>query len=201
MSKKIKKDSKMKDKTFIENVVFDNRILTKDEVKFYFSKMHTFEIPKENESYHFVTNRKFSAIEIIEEILKDDNAICSECVIAIYSINQKAAEKFIDLYEVGKIKKLTFLFSTMRRTSTRKKDLENVYSKLHSYGKFKIGYFSSHAKIIAMKTNIGDFAIEMSCNFYSNSKIENVTITNNSKLTNLHAETINKIIDFGNDAK
>lgn len=199
MSKRIKKDSKLMDNRTTESILVDNRFLTHGKREFFFSKMHDFDLPGENETYHYLTNRKFSAIEIVNKILDDEKVICSQCSIIIYSINLKAGERFVELYKNRKIQNLTFLFSTLRFTG-RNRELDDVYAKLERFGKFKIGYFSTHAKVIAMKTNAGNFTIEMSCNFSANSKIENVTITNHAGLVDFQIEAIDRIIDLKNDA-
>ena len=191
MSKRIKINSKLKAEN-AEVILIDNRITTKaDGQKCYFSDMINFDLPKENEAIHYVTNRAFNAVEIIEKICKSE--IIENGAIAVYSISEKAVKKIIELNKSKRLNNLSFLFSTIRNANGAK---EKQYNIIEQSGKFKIGYFYSHAKIMALQTRGGNYVVEMSCNLAHNSKVEHITIFNDKKLLDFHCNTINNIINL-----
>jgi len=83
-------------------------------------------------------------------------------------------------------------------TNDRGENLENTYNTLENSRLFNIGYFYSHAKIMAFNTKKNNYAIEMSCNLAHNSRIENITIYNNKELCKFHINWIKNVIKLKN---
>jgi len=195
MSKRVKISNYLKNENkdkFLINNVFVEKNHVPD---FYFSDNMDFDLPAKNRSIHLVTNRSFNAIEIIEKIVKKEEIIKS--AIAVYSINKRATEKIISLAKEGKIKEAIFLFSTIR--NDRGENLEACYKKLEDSKLFKIGYYYTHAKIMAIETHQNNYVIEMSCNLANNARIENITIFNDKDLFEFHSMCITNLVKLYNN--
>lgn len=192
MSKRLSVGKKFLKKENADKIIVSSNLIKDSDISdCFFSKKITFDLPKVGSSIHFVTNRAFNAIEVIEKIC--ENEIIDEAYIAIYSINKKAVNKIIELEKAGRIKKINFLFSTIR--NDRGENLENAYSKIKRYRKFNIAFYYTHAKVMAVKTKENYYTIEMSCNLAQNARIENMTFFNSEKLFEFHKSWIKKLTD------
>jgi hypothetical protein len=176
-----------------DTFLIDGKFVQKQDVpKFYYDANINFALPKKNECLHYVTNRAFNAIEIIEKIVESGHVI--DFAIAIYSIDKKATRKFIDMTQRGDIARDGyFLFSTIR--NDRGENLQGNYNQLEQTGLYKIGYYYSHAKVMCLMTAQDFFTVEMSCNLAHNSRCENMTFYNNSELFEFHKNWISKLVD------
>lgn len=191
--KRIKKNTLLKADNK-DTFLIHGEFLQKNEVdKMYFSEKIDFQMPKQNECVHYVTNRAFNAFEIVEKILKDE--IIEEANITVYSINEKACNKIIEFSNKGLINNITFLFSTIRSDrGTKKSGLETTYRKLEKWGGARIGYYYTHAKVLCLKTKENYYVSEQSCNLSHNSKIEQFCIFNNKELFEFHSKWIASLV-------
>ena len=195
MSKRIKAGTVLK-KDNIDNFIIDGHLLTKPEAANYvFSDQVDFELPKTGGCLHYITNRAFNAIEIIEKVAQGE--VIEEMCVAVYSINEKAGSKIMALHRAGRIKKASFIFSTIRRGG-KGNSLESTYKTLQNYGAFNICYLYSHAKVVTIKTKSSDYTLEMSCNLAHNSRIENIVIFNSAQLLDFHSSWIKSLMEAEN---
>jgi hypothetical protein len=99
------------------------------------------------------------------------------------------------------IGKCQILMSNLRNKAHRKK--EQITRDLFvDNPKVDLFFASSHAKILSVETNKGNFySLEGSGNMSFNSRVENYCIDNDEKLYNFHCDWMNEIKTFLKDKK
>ena len=137
-------------------------------------------LPKNGEQVKIITFKSFNAILFLKHITEKETV--EDLKLVIYSFNYDASKLLDTLINEGKIKKATILMSNLRNKAHREKE-QLTRDMLVANPKIDLFFASSHAKIMAMRTNKGNnYVIEGSGNLSFNSRIEQYCLTNDSKL-------------------
>jgi hypothetical protein len=151
-------------------------------------------LPNENEQIRLITKRSFNSVAFIQFICEKE--IIEHLILVVYSFNHEAAKIIEELINNGKIKKATVFMSNLRNKAHRQK--EQLTKDLFIRNpKIKLIFASSHAKIVAMKTNENNhYIIEGSGNLSYNSRIEQYVIDNCVKLYDFTIKWIDEIQEY-----
>lgn len=180
----------------------DSGIEDLSHVKFQSNSKKTYEIinsekefilPEKNTSLRIVTFKSMNASLLLQHIAKQEKI--KELLIAAYSINHDSA-RLIDSIVKENNCKTEILISNLRNQAHRKK--EELTKELFINNKnIKLFFCSSHAKIISVKTNKGNYYhIEGSGNLSFNSRVEQYIIDNDENLFNFTKNWFSKVRDF-----
>jgi len=111
-------------------------------------------LPKQNEQLRLITFRSFNAALFLAHICQKE--IVENIIIVVYSINGEAAKLINELILSGRIKKATILMSNLRNKAHRIK--EQITRDLFvDNPNVDLFFCSSHAKIISMQTESGNY--------------------------------------------
>lgn len=155
------------------------------------SQVEEIGLPKHGEQLRLITFRSFNAAIFLAHITETE--IIEEIMLVVYSINAEAAKLINDLILSGKIKKAKVLMSNLRNKAHRAKEQITRDSFVNNPN-VDLFFCSSHAKIISMKTDKGNFyTIEGSGNLSFNSRVEQYSIENNKALFEFNDRWTNKI--------
>lgn len=155
----------------------------KHSVKSTFEIIHEIEdlgIPEDGEQIRFVTFKSFNGALFLNHICETE--IIEHLYMSVYSFNYDASVLVNDLINEGKIKRATILMSNLRNKAHREKE-QMTRDMLVDNPNVDLFFASSHAKIMAMKTQSGNhFVLEGSGNLSFNSRIEQYCFDNNKGL-------------------
>lgn len=148
-------------------------------------------LPLQGEQLRLITFRSFNAAIFLAHITETE--IIEEIILVVYSINAEAAKLINDLILTGKIKKAKVLMSNLRNKAHRVKEQITRDSFVNNPN-VDLFFCSSHAKIISMKTDRGNYyTIEGSGNLSFNSRVEQYSIENNKALFDFNNNWTEKI--------
>jgi hypothetical protein len=150
------------------------------------------ELPKKNEYIHIVSNGSFDYFKIIPRIIELSKKQF-DLYASTWTMNYENAEELIKLIESGVIKSCIMITGKYMESreplvfETLKQGLYDNNCKLYA--------FKNHCKIIGMQSGQDYYVIEMSANFTSNTRTEQLTFTNNKKLYDFHLKWIREVSD------
>ena len=147
-------------------------------------------LPKENEQIKLITFRSFNAVHFLNYIAKKEKV--THLLLVVYSINAEAARFIDEMINAGMIERATILISNLRNKAHRQK--EQITRDLFVENpKVDLFFCSSHAKIMAMKTENNHYVIEGSGNLSYNSRVEQYTLDNDKKLFEFTLNWMNEV--------
>ena len=145
-------------------------------------------MPKKNEQLRLITNNSFNSIAFVEHVARTEGIKSSKFV--IFSINMSAAHLLIDLKNDNLIKNTELIISIIRNAGFKTKSKAVELLKHH----FDIIFLNSHAKIVVMETEKGNYyTLEGSGNFSHNERIEQYVIDNDKLLFDFSEKWIEEI--------
>lgn len=151
-------------------------------------------LPKKNEQVQIVTFRSFNAVHFLNYIAKKEKI--DHVFIAVYSINHEAAKLINDLINERLIGSATILISNLRNKAHREKE-QLTRDLFVGNPNIDLFFLSSHAKIISMSTDEGNFyTISGSGNLSYNSRIEQYVLDNDENLFNFTGKWMAECREF-----
>lgn len=137
-------------------------------------------LPLRGQQFRIVTGNCYNPYTLIKRILR--KTTIEEMYLAIYSINDVAAEGLMKAVELGRIKAGYFIVSVLfreyrDRAAHRRYDDFCTFCQNHE--ELHHAYLRNHAKVLAVRDGLGNtYVLEGSANLSDNAKIEQLLLEN-----------------------
>ena len=156
---------------------------------------HIGALPSKGQSYHLITEKKYSMMHIIPATLHlAEPARIAYLGIVTLSFSQANLQDLLTLLDAGQIEKVDFAYSCYFK-SNNKVDCQRLVDELTSRG-HRVFSGLIHAKILLLLLSDGRrFVVESSANLRSCSSIEQLAIFHDGRLFDFHREWITNIME------
>ncbi|MEI8373696.1 MAG: hypothetical protein WCJ35_12785 [Planctomycetota bacterium] len=156
---------------------------------------HLGRLPDPGESFHLVTEKKYSMMHVIPAVLHyADPATIRYLAVVTLSFSQPNMLDLLAMLDSGQIEKVDFLYSCYFK-SNEKENCQRLTEELTSRGQ-RVFAGLIHAKILLIETTAGrTYSVESSANLRSCSSIEQITMTHDRSLFDFHQQWLNEVME------
>jgi hypothetical protein len=156
---------------------------------------HIGALPGEGQSYHLITEKKYSMMHIIPATLHlAEPATIRHLTVVTLSFSQPNMVDLLAMLDSGQIEKVDFAYSCYFR-SNEKENCQRLTYELTTRG-HRVYAGLIHAKLLLIELTDGRaFTVESSANLRSCSSIEQLCMTHDRALFDFHRGWINEIME------
>ncbi len=156
---------------------------------------HIGRLPAENESFHLITEKRYSMMHIIPATLHlGEPATIAYLGIVTLSFSQANLQDLLTLLDAGQIEKVDFAYSCYFK-SNNKADCQRLAEELTARG-HRVYSGLIHAKILLIELTDGRaYSVESSANLCSCASVENITMIHDRELFAFHSGWICELME------
>lgn len=152
------------------------------------------DLPKENEQFRIITQKRFNGFEFIRWITSKIHPI--EVFITSYRIDEQSIKGILKVIKDFNLKITIVVSAFFTSTNKREKWTEFLIDEAKKNQNIKLIFCHNHTKIVGIKDKTGNcFIIEGSGNMSGNARIEQYLIEKSSDMFYFHQKWI-KDIEF-----